>query len=135
VPLGFGDGVLLGVGDGVPLGVGDGVIVGAAVGVDDGVGDGMSVGVAVAEADGEGAAAKVDGKGLGAGDALAGAMTATVEAVTAEVSCTFAYAPAVPAGKVAVVATAALDEPAIAAAAPAVTAPRMVRTVRFALRR
>lgn len=81
-----GDGLALGVADGVGdgsvVGVADGVGVGVPVGVADAVGDGVVVGAAVGVADGAGTADESDGEGLGAGVAVAGKMTATVVAVT-----------------------------------------------------
>jgi hypothetical protein len=128
------------VGDGLAFGVADGVGDGLAVGVAEGDGEALGVvegsgaGVAVGVADGEAAAEEADGDGLGTGVALACTMSATVVAVTAWPGCTLAYAPAVVAGKLAELANPAPDEQAIAAAAPAVMAPRTARTVRFALR-
>jgi hypothetical protein len=132
-----GDGLALGVADGVgeglAVGVADGVGDGVLVGVADGVGDGVLVGVAVGVADDEGVADASDGEGLGVGVAVAGKMTATVEAVTTWPG-TLAKAPAGFADKFAEEATPAPAEHAIAVAAPAVTVPRTVRMPLYALR-
>lgn len=139
-----GDGVLLGVADAVADAVGDGVSDGVAVavavaeGVEVGVAvvvpDGVADGVAVAVADGDGSAEETDGDALGAGDALAGAMKATVEAVLIRPGWTLAYAPAAPAGKPTAAAVPATDVHTIAAAAPAAMDPSTVRVLRFAPR-
>jgi hypothetical protein len=128
------------VGDGLAFGVADGVGDGLAVGVAEGDGEALGVaegagaGVVVGVTDGEGAADEAAGEGLGAGVALACTMRATVVAVTAWPGRTLANALAVVAGKLAELASPAPDEQAIAAAAPAVIAPRTARTVRFAPR-
>jgi hypothetical protein len=131
-----GEGAAFLVGDELAFGVADGVGEGLAVGVAEGdgealgVAEGVGAGVAVGVADGEGAADEE----LGAGDALACTMSATVVAVTAWRGCTLAYARFVVADKLAELANPAPDEQAIAAAAPAVMAPRTARTRRFAPR-
>jgi hypothetical protein len=121
-------GVADGVGDGLAVGVAEGD--GEALGVAEGAGAGVAVGVA----DGAGAADEAAGEGLGAGDEVACTIRATVVAVTAWPGCTLAYAVGVVADKLAELASPAPDEQAIAAAAPAVMAPRTARTVRLAPR-
>jgi hypothetical protein len=137
-PVLVGDGVALrvadGEGDGVAVGVVEGVVDGVVLGVEEGVGGGVVLGVPVGVADGEGAADEPDGDGLGAGDAVAGRTKATVEAVMTVPAWPLAGGPAAAAGSVADVAPTPPDEHAIAATAPAMMAPRMVRTPRFAPR-
>jgi hypothetical protein len=93
---GAGDDVAVGVAEGsgedVAVGVAEGSGEDVAVGVPDGVG--VGVGVAVGSADGDGSADEADGEALGAGEASAGRMRATVAAETTGPGCTPAYAPA-----------------------------------------
>lgn len=133
-----GDGLALllvdGEGDGEAVGVPEGDADGVALGVDEGDGGGVLEGDADGVALGDGVADEPVGDGLGAGDASAGATKARVEAAIAPPGRPDALAPAALADNVAEVATAALEDHAIVATAPAVMAPRTVRMPRLGRR-